>query len=279
VQIKVTSKDLESYHDKINEIAADYDKYLIKAGHYVSLSNLITAIEKNGGSSIVEGSSNWVISSSAHKYMWLSMIRFILNATIFRAISKCQSIAGFIDILRSLLISRGADIVVNNKDLLFNLLPLPSRNKIQPKINGSGYITDTFIEFVGIRNICAKNRNLSTELSDGEVLLESQCSLVSTGTELKIFRGELDSDQPLDVSIAGMSESKMTFPMRYGYCMVGKIKSEPENRTYFAFSPHGKYSKVLLKDLIDVPESICPEDAVFAPSVETAVSLVFLKFI
>jgi len=42
----------------------------------------------------------------------------------------------------------------------------------------------------------------------------------------------------------------------------------------FCFSPHGTHSFCSPSEVIPVPEGISIEDAVFAPSVETAISLV-----
>jgi hypothetical protein len=60
------------------------------------------------------------------------------------------------------------------------------------------------------------------QLGPKQLIIRTCCSLVSTGTELKIFRGHLDSDEPADLTISGMSE-KLAYPLRYGYCLVGKV--------------------------------------------------------
>jgi hypothetical protein len=97
---------------------------------------------------------------------------------------------------------------------------------------------------------------------------------------LKVFTGNFDTDEPTDVTIKGMEDS-MKYPLRYGYCSVGKIvqvgkgvSKEWLDKTVFTFSPHGTLSIVDAIYVKEIPEGISPYDAVFAPSVETAVSLV-----
>ena len=114
-----------------------------------------------------------------------------------------------------------------------------------------------------------------------QLLVRTTCSLVSTGTELKIFSGDLDSDSPADLTISGM-EDKMTYPLRYGYSSVGRVvavgsalnQAEWMGKLVFSFSPHSSAVVVDASSVMEVPQGIEPEDAVFLPSVETAVSLV-----
>lgn len=248
------------------------------ARHFVSSSHLLSTIESIGGSNIVSASSCWKISGENNRYMWSSMLKFILNGAFFSVATKNLSKPTFIDGLRALLTSKKADIVVQNKDILFNLQPL----QLRQKLSSVDAVSDVFVEFMGPRNVRVRKVSFPCSLSNEEVLFKAQCSLVSTGTELKIFRGELDNSEPLDTSINGFTDKSMSYPLRYGYCMVGNIKSKGcsctkslnDTASYFTFSPHGMYSKILEKDLIRVPDDISHEDAVFAPSVETAVSLV-----
>lgn len=100
------------------------------------------------------------------------------------------------------------------------------------------------------------------------------------GTELKVFNGHFDSDQPTDTIISGMQDG-MRYPLRYGYCAVGTVVDiGPDvdvswlGREVFSFSPHGSLAVVDKDSVKIIPEFISPEDAVFAPSVETALSFV-----
>ena len=45
---------------------------------------------------------------------------------------------------------------------------------------------------------------------------------VSSGTELLIYRGDFDvTDAPLDATIEGLADSSLSYPMPYGYSLVG----------------------------------------------------------
>lgn len=92
---------------------------------------------------------------------------------------------------------------------------------------------------------------------------------MSTGTELKVFKGERD-----------YSLLNQTYPLKYGYSHVGVVTAVAEGvsedwlqKTVFSFSPHCSAHSADVSSLIAVPDDIAPEDAAFLPSVETAVCL------
>jgi threonine dehydrogenase-like Zn-dependent dehydrogenase len=110
--------------------------------------------------------------------------------------------------------------------------------------------------------------------------VQTSHSLISSGTELKIFKGMFD-DASLDVNIKGMEDERMTYPLTYGYCLVGHIvkggsdvPSEHIGKLAFAFAPHASHVVADLDGIRLVPDGISAVDAIFMPSVETALSLV-----
>ena len=110
--------------------------------------------------------------------------------------------------------------------------------------------------------------------------VKSSHSLISSGTELKIFNGLFD-DAALDINIKDMKDERMAYPLAYGYCLVGYIVKVGESipkeyigKLVFSFSPHATYIVSDLDGVQIVPDGIAPEDAIFMPSVETALSLV-----
>jgi len=122
-------------------------------------------------------------------------------------------------------------------------------------------------------------------LKGSQLRIRTECSLISTGTELKIFRGELlheDDDEPLDATLADMKDCSLKYPLRYGYSLVGVVEQvgadlqaeEWVGKRVFAFSPHTSVAVLDATSVQIIPEGISFEDAVFLPSVETAVSLV-----
>lgn len=107
------------------------------------------------------------------------------------------------------------------------------------------------------------------------------CSLISSGTELKIFKGLFD-EAALDVNIKGMVDESMKYPLSYGYSLVGIVTqcgdgvadTDLIGKLVFTFSPHSTHAIVDRDSLQIIPDGISPEDAMFMPSVETALSIV-----
>jgi threonine dehydrogenase-like Zn-dependent dehydrogenase len=105
--------------------------------------------------------------------------------------------------------------------------------------------------------------------------------LISSGTELKIFKGLFD-DASLDVNIKGMESERMAYPLAYGYSLVGRVvacgadvdEASLMGKLVFTFSPHATHVIADVTSLHIVPDGIAAEDAIFMPSVETALSLV-----
>ncbi|MEM8863304.1 MAG: oxidoreductase, partial [Chloroflexota bacterium] len=114
-----------------------------------------------------------------------------------------------------------------------------------------------------------------------EVLIQTQCSAVSAGTELLVYRGQLPNEMAVDASIDALSDQSSLFPIRYGYAAVGIVIDCGENvdpswlnQIVFAFNPHESHFCAQPEQLLVVPEDISAEDAAFLPNMETAVSFV-----
>lgn len=115
---------------------------------------------------------------------------------------------------------------------------------------------------------------------DGEVLVRTVLSGISAGTEMLFYRDQLEAGIPLDAKISSLAGS-FDYPFKYGYATVGEVidrgsgvPSELEGRLVFSFHPHESHFTIPPGDLVIVPEGLSAEDAVFLPSMETAVSLV-----
>lgn len=99
---------------------------------------------------------------------------------------------------------------------------------------------------------------------------------------MKIFKGIFDDDAALDVNIKDMEGERMAYPLSYGYCLVGHVidcgsevpRNEFMNQLVFTFSPHASYVVTTVDAIQIVPTGIDAQDAIFMPSVETALSLV-----
>lgn len=98
---------------------------------------------------------------------------------------------------------------------------------------------------------------------------------------MKVYKGQFD-DTALDVNIKGMENERMAYPLSYGYCLVGRIvqcgshvsQEDYLGRLAFTFAAHATHVVVSVDALQLVPPDISAKDAIFMPSVETALSLV-----
>lgn len=104
----------------------------------------------------------------------------------------------------------------------------------------------------------------------GEVLVRTEVSAISAGTELLVYRGQAPEDLPADAAIPGL-EAALRFPLKYGYSTVGRVVATGQR--VFAFHPHESHFVARPEDLVPLPEDLDPEAAVFLPNVETAVNL------
>lgn len=111
------------------------------------------------------------------------------------------------------------------------------------------------------------------------VLVSTKVTAVSTGTELLVYRGEVPTDMPTD-AIFPTQLGPITYPLAYGYSAVGVVQAVgPEVRAFkpgdlvFAFREHTSAFVAPASELQYVPDGIDPDDAVFLPNIETAISL------
>lgn len=103
----------------------------------------------------------------------------------------------------------------------------------------------------------------------GELLVTSQLSGISHGTELLFFRGSAPteiSEEPLEVLRGGTG-----YPLKYGYMNVGITE---EGQRVFAFHPHQDLFFAHPESLYHLPDNLSFEDAVLLPTVETALGIV-----
>ena len=122
-------------------------------------------------------------------------------------------------------------------------------------------------------------RDALPQLAAGEVLVQTECSAISAGTELLAYRGQLPPDMALDDSIAAL-QRPVRYPLRYGYAAVGTVVAcgsavarEWEGRRVLAFHPHASHFIAQPPDLLPVPASISSAAAALLPNMETAVNL------
>lgn len=114
----------------------------------------------------------------------------------------------------------------------------------------------------------------------GQVRGETLLSAISPGTELLIYRGQAPRRLAADVSLPALAGATLDFPLKYGYAAVARVAAvgpgvDPawEGRLVFAFQPHAEGFVADLASLQPLPPGVAPDEAVFLPNLETALTL------
>lgn len=260
-----------------------YSQNLIEQyGHNLDPRRLIEAFQNVGVSLLDKGQSVWHIDPIQNTYLWKTMLHFFRNSAAFEIMKLNLDSVGWLQRAER----TGSPIRVMNQDLLFSLqLPFTKKYVVSSTSEQFQEVHDTVEEIVFMspyevgKNVKGIQEN---HLEPNEVEVKSICSLISSGTELKIFKGLFDEAQ-LDVNIKGMAEETMKYPLSYGYSLVGIVTrcgsdvADSESlmgKMVFTFSPHSTHAIVDRRTVHIVPDGISAEDAIFLPSVETALSIV-----
>ena len=128
--------------------------------------------------------------------------------------------------------------------------------------------------FVGPRQVEVRAEPLR-RVGDDEVLIATEYSGVSAGTELLAYRGQLDPEMALDETIGALGGT-FRFPFRYGYSCVGRVAESRSDVAVgdlvFAFHPHQDRFVTAASDVVRLPP-IEARVATLLPFVETALQL------
>jgi threonine dehydrogenase-like Zn-dependent dehydrogenase len=110
--------------------------------------------------------------------------------------------------------------------------------------------------------------------------IQTSCSAISAGTEMLLYRGEVEPGSKLDDTIPSL-QGTCQHPFKYGYSTVGRVMAAGSGvscdwlgRTVFAFHCHEEAFNLAASEAVPVPPGIGVEDAVMLPSMETALSLI-----
>jgi 2-desacetyl-2-hydroxyethyl bacteriochlorophyllide A dehydrogenase len=139
-----------------------------------------------------------------------------------------------------------------------------------------GPTTGKALWFVGPREIELREEPLP-DLGAGEVLVRGLASLVSAGTEMSVYRGEVASAAELALPTA---RGDFPFPMKFAYQTVGEVEQAGPDAAYavgdrvFAVHPHQDRFVIEAGDqsaggadfslVYPVPADLSPEKAAFA---------------
>jgi 2-desacetyl-2-hydroxyethyl bacteriochlorophyllide A dehydrogenase len=111
-------------------------------------------------------------------------------------------------------------------------------------------------------------------LLDGNLLIRTLYSGISSGSELLAYRGHVDPKLPLDETIGALGGT-FTYPFRYGYSCVGAVEQGSgvgAGTHVFVFGPHQSALVARPEDVV-VLEDLDPRNATLFPLVETALQI------
>lgn len=114
--------------------------------------------------------------------------------------------------------------------------------------------------------------------SPDEILVRTKASAISPGTELLLYRGEVNDSTIADEKLPAL-EGTLSYPIRYGYASVGTVQQigsrvgqEWLGQHVFGFHPHASHFTSHPTELIKLPESIDVDTGSFLANVEAAVN-------
>ena len=98
---------------------------------------------------------------------------------------------------------------------------------------------------------------------------------ISRGTERLIFEGRVPETEH-DRMRGPAMEGTFPFPVKYGYCAVGRVAEGPlAGRAVFALHPHQTRFRLPEAALTPLPDGVPPARAVLAANMETALTLMW----
>jgi 2-desacetyl-2-hydroxyethyl bacteriochlorophyllide A dehydrogenase len=130
------------------------------------------------------------------------------------------------------------------------------------------------VTFVGPRRVNVDTVDVA-EPQEGEVLVRTVVSGISSGTEMLAYRGEIDSTLPLDERLGALSGT-FAYPFHYGYACVGIVERSRAalrpGTLVFAYHPHQEALVSPASDLVAL-EGVDARCATLLPHVETALQI------
>ena len=113
--------------------------------------------------------------------------------------------------------------------------------------------------------------------ADGCVAVRTNWSAISRGTERLVFSGRVPVSEYSRMR-APFQAGSFPFPVKYGYCAVGKVMSENDNfggAPVFALHPHQDLFYLPPDALLPLPQGLPERRATLAANMETALNAVW----
>ncbi len=133
--------------------------------------------------------------------------------------------------------------------------------------------------FTGQNSVQIRDEMLPV-LSKNQAQFSSLVSLISAGTEMLFFRGELSCDLPMK-KVLPSRDGQLEYPLKFGYSLVGQLNEDyrgkvsySKGQRFFAFNSHESAFAMVPKKQFFVPEDCSAEDAIFLANMETALNII-----
>jgi 2-desacetyl-2-hydroxyethyl bacteriochlorophyllide A dehydrogenase len=138
-------------------------------------------------------------------------------------------------------------------------------------------MTRRAVYFTGPRSVDVRE-NPVPEPGPDEVLVRTEQSSISPGTELLAYRGEVSPETATDETLDGL-EGTFSYPFQYGYAAIGRVVETGADvgddwvgQRVFAFNPHESH---FVSDPEELITTTLPADqAILIPNCEAAVNFV-----
>ena len=121
---------------------------------------------------------------------------------------------------------------------------------------------------------CALNAAALPARGPQDCLVRTLWSGVSRGTERLVFEGRVPVGEHERMR-APFQEGDFPFPVKYGYCAVGRVEAGPAallGRTVFCLHPHQDRFVAPAERLVVVPDAVPARRAILAANMETALN-------
>jgi len=118
-------------------------------------------------------------------------------------------------------------------------------------------------------------RETAYDVSPGDLQIETLFSGISRGTERVIWQGRVPAGEHATMR-APFQAGEFTFPVKYGYCAVGRIQNGTRlGESVFVLAPHQTNFALPEHVVVPVPVDVPPERAVLAANMETALNIIW----
>jgi len=138
-------------------------------------------------------------------------------------------------------------------------------------------MTRRVLYFTAPRSVDVREEPVPEPGSD-EVLVHTERSSISPGTELLAYRGEISAETATDEMLDGL-DGTFSYPFQYGYAAIGRVAETGADvgdswadRRVFAFNPHE--SQFVADPDTLIPTTLPSDQAVLIPNCEAAVNFV-----